>query len=35
MARARSAPQLGQNLAPSNISAKQEGQLIVASRALQ
>ena len=33
--RARSAPQLGQNFAPSNIRAKQDGQLTVASRALQ
>jgi hypothetical protein len=29
------APQRGQNAAPSNISAKQDGQLTVASRALQ
>ena len=34
-ARARRAPQWGQNAAPSNISAKHYGQLTVASRAWQ
>jgi hypothetical protein len=33
--RLRAAPQCGQNLEPSNISAKHAGQLIVASRARQ
>jgi hypothetical protein len=33
--RLRAAPQWGQNLEPSNISAKHAGQLIVASRARQ
>jgi hypothetical protein len=33
--RARPVPQLEQNAAPSNISAKHEGQLTVARRALQ
>ena len=33
--RLRAAPQWGQNLEPSTISAKQAGQLIVASRARQ